>query len=643
MRFAISAASFPTRRALLALVLLAVPPGATAVLLASCGGSSGRSSPSADAALADGTTTDVLVTPDATGDASPGGGEGGPVQCPDYNPNKNVYWGDLHTHTALSGDAYGWGNRNFPHDAYRFATGAQTAIAAGASPPGPLVTIDRPLDWDAVTDHSEWLGATWGCGTFPDGGPFDPTSPYFDSMQCQTYRTTGPDLDAIVAAAGAAVAYECDGGHQDDPSCATFTQSVWQLEIQAAHDAYQPCTFTSLVAYEWTKETSGATLHQNVIFSSESVPVQPLDSAEYTTTGDLWSGLDQQCVADAGCEVLTIPHNGNLSEGMAYQLPAGVEASQQMNRYQRLTEIHQHKGDSECHAGDAATDDPTCDFEHVPEAGKGSDYPQNFVRHALSAGIQAYQAMRDAGEPAVDPMQMGVEGATDDHNGIPGYVVQEGWQGHVGSTDDTPSGRLKNWYHNPGGLTGAWAEQNTRESIFAALQRRETFGTSGPRIVLRFYEVGGTNDTCGADGGGGGFPGNVIAAGGVPMGGTMPAGSTSANFVVSALKDATDLAEVDIIRGRVVGGAIDEAVIRFTPASGTGIWSGGSVCLQWTDPVFSPGNPAYYYVRVLQQPTWRWSHYDCQADPTDPACAADAGVDVMVQQRAWSSPIWWLP
>jgi hypothetical protein len=319
-----------------------------------------------------------------------------------------------------------------------------------------------------------------------------------------------------------------------------------------------------------------------------------------------------------------------------------VQAVEQMNRYQRLTEIHQHKGNSECYAGDAAPD-PTCNFEHVPEAGGGSEYPQNFVRHALSEGIVTYDQMRDAGETPTNPMQMGIVGATDDHNGIPGYVKEDTWQGHVGMTDDTPEGRLKDWYHNPGGITGAWAEQNTRAAIFAALQRRETFATSGPRMVVRFYEVWSTTDYCGADGGGGGFPGNVIAAGGVPMGGTMKTGTGSPSFVVSALKDDTDLVEVDIIRGAIVGGSLQETVNRFTPTSPGGVWSNGSVCLQWSDPAFDATAPAYYYVRVLQAPTWRWSHYDCQADPTNAMCGADGGVDVMIQERAWSSPIWWLP
>jgi hypothetical protein len=619
------------RALLLACCSLSVA-GASAFIACGSSGSNGAA-PSKDGSVSD------AIGSDAVGDA-------GPVTCGDYSPTKNVYWGDLHTHTGLSGDAYGWGNRNFPHDAYRFASDptAQTPIAAGAATPGPLVSIDRALDWDAVTDHSEWLGATWGCGAFPDGGAYNPSSPYFDSTQCAAYRTqTGPAVDLIVGAAKQAVALECDGGLQNSPACISFTESAWKVEIQAAHDANQPCKFTSLVAYEWTKAEMGATLHQNVIFSSESVPAAPLDSDEYPTTTDLWTGLADQCQADAGCEVLTIPHNPNLSEGMAYQIPAGVQAMQQMNQYQRLTEIHQHKGNSECYAGDSGVVDPTCRFEHVPPAGGGSEYPQNFVRHALGDGITTYQSLRDAGEAPVDPLQMGIVGATDDHNGIPGYVKEDTWQGHVGYTDDTPAGRLKTWYHNPGGITGVWAEQNTRDRIFAALQRRETFATSGPRIVVRFYEVWSNADFCGADGGGGGFPGNVLAAGGISMGGTMSPGSGSPSFVVNALKDADDLAEVDIIKGSIVGGTLKEEVNRFTPTSGTGTWSGGSVCLTWNDAAFDATTPAVYYVRVLQVPTWRWSHYDCQADPSAAGCGPVGGLDVMIQERAWTSPVWWLP
>ncbi|MGO8995417.1 MAG: DUF3604 domain-containing protein, partial [Polyangiaceae bacterium] len=212
------------RRAL-AFVVLGAPLLGAATMVA-CGASTGNgSAPSSDAS--DDVTTGNPPGSDAAGEdalATDSGLDAGPdvgaAQCVDFNPDKNVYWGDLHTHTALSGDAYGWGNRNFPHDAYRFASdpSALTPIAAGAPTPGPLVSIDRALDWDAVTDHSEWLGATWGCGVFPDGGAFNPASPYLDSLQCQNYRDAGGGAVApIIAAADQVISLECDGGLEADP------------------------------------------------------------------------------------------------------------------------------------------------------------------------------------------------------------------------------------------------------------------------------------------------------------------------------------------------------------------------------------------------------------------------------------------
>jgi uncharacterized protein DUF3604 len=561
--------------------------------------------------------------------------------CPDFSPAKNLYWGDLHTHTALSADAYEWGNRNLPHDAYRFASdpSAQTQIAAGAATPGPQVSIDRALDFDAVTDHSEWLDATWACGQFPDGSPFDadPSNTYNGSTQCQTYRADANGAIAkIIGDAAAVVGLVCNGGHENDPACVTFTASAWQVERQAAHDAYQRCKFTSLVAYEWTHANAGATLHQNVIFGSESVPNVPFDAAEYTNPTDLWTALEQNCTAASGCSVLTIPHNSNLSQGQAFALPVGVDALTQMNQYQRLVEIHQHKGNSECYAGSNAPD-PTCAFEHVPATVNNpmTENPQNFVRHAFATGITTYGTM------GVDPLQMGIVGATDDHNGIPGFVREDTWQGHVGDLDDTPVGRLtRGPNHNPGGITGVWATQNTREDIFAALYRRETYATSGPRITVRFYQVWSGTDYCT-----GGFPANVLADGGVPMGATMaaPGGATAPQFVVSALKDTDDLAEVDIVTGMYVGGVLTENIKRFTPASPNTTWTNGSVCLGWTDPAFNATGPAFYYVRVLQVPTPRWSHYDCLAAPATAGCGAGGTLDVNIQERAWTSPIWWLP
>ena len=304
------------------------------------------------------------------------------------------------------------------------------------------------------------------------------------------------------------IGLECNGNGKGDPACRAFTASAWQVERQAAHDAYQRCHFTTLVAYEWTHAVNGATLHQNVIFGSENVPEVPFDATEYRQPSELWSALEQSCTAASGCSVLTIPHNPNLSVGTAFEIPTGVDAMKQMNQYQRLAEIHQHKGNSECYGGSNAPD-PTCAFEHIPvNATNKAENPQNFIRHALATGIVSYATN------GTNPLQLGIVGATDDHNGIPGYVREDTWQGHVGDKDDSPARRLANGIHNPGGLTGVWAPQNTREDIFAALYRREVFATSGPRIAVRFYQVWDDVDYCGAQGGE--FPHNIVAAGGLP-------------------------------------------------------------------------------------------------------------------------------
>lgn len=560
------------------------------------------------------------ATSDASVDVAP---------CADYSATNNLYWGDLHTHTTLSADAYDWGNRALPIDAYRFASdpSASVQIAAGSRNPGPSVSIDRALDFAAVTDHSEWLDAIWACGQHADGTPLDSASPYEATAQCTTLRgDNNVSTTKVLADAAAAVASMCDGGRANDPSCLAFTRSAWQVERQAAHDAYQRCKFTSLVAYEWTH----AAAHQNVVFGSETVPDTPFDADEYQQPAELWSALEASCTPTLGCRVLTIPHNSNLSGGSSFTLPVGVDAMRQMNRYQRLVEIHQNKGNSECYAGSNATD-PTCAFEHS----SANEIRKAFVRTALATGLATYATS------GVDPLQLGIVAGTDGHNGLPGYVEERNWQGHIGSLDDSPLKRLQTAVNNPGGLTGVWAPQNTREDIFAALYRREVFGTSGPRIAVRFYQVWDSGDYCS-----GGFPGNAIAAGGVPMGSTMPAPPAPGalpQLVVSALEDHTPLAEVDIIKDDYVGGTAHESVHRFTPATPNTTWSGGSVCLGWSDSGFAPQAAASYYVRVLETPTPRWSHYDCLAAPATPGCEAGGTLDVMIQERAWTSPIWWLP
>jgi hypothetical protein len=247
----------------------------------------------------------------------------------------------------------------------------------------------------------------------------------------------------------------------------------------------------------------------------------------------------------------------------------------------------------------------------------------------------------------INPFQMGIVGGTDDHDGLPGNVASDTWPGHTGQTDDSPAKRLLNPAANgPGGLTGIWAEQNTRGNLFGALKRRETMATSGPRIAVRFFQTWDATAYCSGalpDGGREPFPENIIDVGGAPMGAVMvppPGGVPMPSFTVSALKDRDDLAEVDIIKLSFAGGANQEQVFTFTALPNP-----AAVCLSWQDPAFDPTAPALYYARVLEVPTYRWSHYDCLADPAaDPqGCGPDGGLDVRVQQRAWTSPIWWEP
>ena len=583
------------------------------------------------------------------GGAEDGGtdaGSDGGLRCSTYNPLKNPYFGDLHSHTSYSFDAFTFDTRNTPFDAYAFAKGRTLQVAgATATGGGPLTNIGRPLDFLAVTDHSEWLALAYGCGDQLDGGPQgQPRAAYYDDPICVQFRSTNPAIEGLnFTTAGAMQRRLCDGGND----CAPVIQSAWQSEQAAAAAAYEPCRFTSLVAYEWThaQVTDGgnATLHKNIIFGSDRVPAQPIDSLTYSSQAQLWTALDEQCLADAGCEVITIPHNSNLSRGLAFNMAAAAEP--QAAKYQRLIEIFQHKGGSECFYDPNNPTDPTCEFEYLGGITE-PNLPRSYVRTALKEGLVAWSAN------GLNPLQLGIVGATDDHNGAPGNVNESTFPGHAGRLDDSPARRIGGVDpdagrigvavgHNPGGVAVVWAEQNTRESIFAALMRRETYGTSGPRLVVRFFQ---TWDTAGDPCADPDFPAQLVAAGAVPMGGTMSAapdggadgGLSAPRLVVYAWKDQTELARVDIVKGWVDQfGQMHESVLQSPVTPGT------PACVSWVDPAFT-GTATFYYARVLEQPTPRWSAYDCAGNPS-PACADGGLLNRTIQERAWTSPIWYLP
>jgi hypothetical protein len=615
------------------------------------------------------------------------GEDGGPVpvDCADHNPLRNLYFGDLHVHTAYSFDAYVFEVRATPRDAYRFARGEPLALppldAAGEGT--QTLRLERPLDFAAVTEHSEFIGEVEACLT--------PGSFGFDSLACREFRAGGPVGQALIGVETAAwmprrLAEICgdDGGECSSPAAA-----VWSRIVDAAEEAYDrspACSFTTFVAYEWTANTDVSTRHRNVIFRGNAVPF-PTSYMEQPAIHGLWAELQAGCLdAGDGCDVLTIPHNSNESNGHIFTVEYPGATSPDDERRQAafraeiepLMEIYQHKGDSECLngvSGILGAPDELCNFEkrRLPPFEDCGDEPGSggligggcvsrldYARGALLAGLQEVERI------GVNPLRLGLLASTDTHNGTPGAVDEPDFLGHRGSEDDLPEKRLGGSRRagpsfSPGGLTAVWAEENSRDAIFAALRRREVYGTSGPRIAVRVFGGWDLEDgLCGDP--------HLIEKGyqqGVPMGATLPprAASRAPGFIVSALRDAgtatrpgTALQRIQIVKGWVAGGEAHQAVFdvagdpdngaRVDPETcerqGPGF---DSLCAQWRDPDFEPAQPAFYYARVVENPSCRWTAHQCKSLPAGerPASCDDPALPRDVQERAWTSPIWYQP
>ena len=580
------------------------------------------------------------------------------VTCADRNPLRNPYFGDLHTHTTFSYDAYTFETRTTPMDAYAFARGMPIQIA-GAHPGGPITRLDRPLDFAAITDHSELLAIDFGCGVAVDGTPYDPDSPFFNKPKCVAARSTDPAMEKINFALSRSRQQSlCNNANpQDSAVCLPVVQEAWGAEIAAAAAALDPCHFTSFIGYEWTNTCTGdggsaATCHKNVIFGDTNAPAVPFDSLSNPTQESLWSALDAGCNGGP-CNAITIPHNSNLSNGQAFNVPQGSE--QHAIKYQKLVEIFQHKGASECFFDASNPTDAGCNFEYLGGVTE-PNLPQSYVRTGLEMGLTA-QA-----NPALhkNPLQMGIVGATDDHNGAPGNTREDTWPGHIGVNDDAPELRIKEGVNsavgfNPGGVAVAWAEQNTREALFAAFQRRETYATSGPRITVRVYQTWDQTTNFCADPN---FPAQIDAAG-LPMGSniTLPPNYSGGapRIVVFAARDpitradVANLAEIDLVEAWIdpATGAVNENVVRRTAAAGGVATSCQTFRLNPAGgpATFHAGSPSFYYARVLQVPTSRWSVFDCQRAPNanHEDCMPGHKLNIQVTERAWTSPIWYLP
>ena len=629
--------------------------------------------------------------------------------CADYDPLRRPLFGDLHVHTRLSFDSMISSQRNGPDEAYRYAQGEPVTLPDEDGQQTIVARIGRPLDFTAVTDHSEYLGPIGVCSG-------DPWTLGYWWPHCVMSRS-----DIYLVQLLAAHLWTESGVKDADAKpflcsisdCDAVGLDVWN-SIQAAaerhYDRSDSCRFTTFVGYEYTDAPDFNNLHRNVIFRNERVTGRPISARDTGPNNfpELWRRLREECIeADAGCDVLAIPHNSNLSGGLMFRDPlTPLEASERLF-FEPVVELTQHKASSECRFDRIAgrgvdTEDELCDFEQARadnlsmlgtvhgevRTEQAREVPidafgrRNMVRNALKDGL----ALRRTS--GLNPFMMGFIGSTDTHRATPGGAEESNYTGHLGRRDAGYRNVQDHFFDNPGGLAVVWAEENSRDAIFEGLRRRETYATSGTRPTVRFF--GGWNfpdDACGQA--------ELVARGyadGVPMGGVLPPAESAAPvFIVSAQKDAgieayggTDLQRLQIIKGWVdAQGTTHEQVIDVAGDADNGAdvdprtcrprgAGARSLCAVWRDPAFDASQDAFYYVRVLENPSCRWSTLQCKAagvDPFSPDCEVQAGSmtalaqergaigDVygrcclaaenepfyspVIQERAWTSPIWY--
>ena len=616
------------------------------------------------------------------------------------------YFGDLHVHSAWSLDSYINFNRVGPRDTYRYALGEAVVLSGGR-----VARIDRPLDFAAVTDHAEYLGELSLCTDESDAA--------YALEICRDIRNeTGEQslIDKIFRELIIRDVVSPDPRREpelcgaDNARCLARAKLTWRELQDIAHEFNRPGVFTTFVGYEWTGNPDRNNLHRNVIYGNDRVPALPISYFEANTPEKLWKQLHETCAAP--CEVLAIPHNSNQSNGRQFPAmseegePPGREWAQLRARTELLVEIIQAKGESECHTG-VGTEDELCLYEKLerrPLCGAGRDAsscaqvcaneaeegcvaPNNYVRNALKLGLELER------EISVNPYKLGFIGSTDTHNGTPGGTDESDYHGHHGFEDGTPARRaltpeIKEFSASrekgSGGLAGVWAEENTREAIFAALKRRETFATSGTRITVRFFAGWNFPETIDMNT-------DLVALGygkGVTMGADLPqagprhAGSgaaeapvtgspaqtnsaTAPGFILWAMKDpeGVSLQRMQVIKGWLEqdgsreqvydaacsDGLVPDPVTHRCPDNGAGVnvndcsvsADKGAAQLKalWRDPDFDRDQPAFYYVRVLENPSCRWSTWEAIRENTQPF----DDVDLTIQERAWSSPIWYNP
>lgn len=578
-------------------------------------------------------------------------------------PLREVYFGAVHVHTGYSFDAFTNGTVSRPADAYAWAKGEP--IRGNAA--GLELRIRTPLDFYAVSDHAEMMG------TFPLMS--DPDSPL--SRLPIAARVTSKDPNEALQAF-AEILRDMSEGRLDpaftDPE---ISRSVWREIVSTADAHYEPGRFTTFPAFEWTSNPNKRNLHRVVLFrDSGRLPEAAYSALDSDRPEDLWRWMETQ--RQAGATLLAIPHNANASDGLMFSLqgpdgePLSAEAVRARAANEPLYEISQIKGTSETHPALSPNDEfagfELWDYTLSADAERPTRREGSYVRRALLDGLGL------AREGRGNPFRFGFVGDTDTHNAAASHE-EDNYTGKF-AFETEPRHRLQGMAGQPpgqvqqvrefssGGLAGVWAEANTREALFDAMQRRETFGTSGPRLRVRVF---GGWEFAAADA----EREDWVAAGyarGVPMGGTLPAAPAGGrpSFVVRAAKDprSGNLDRVQIVKGWVdAGGGKHEAIFDVawsgdrTPDPATGklppvgdtvdvatasyenTIGAAELSAVWADPGFDPALHAFYYVRVLEIPTPRWSTRDAAALGIE----IPDGLPATIQERAWSSPIWYQP
>jgi len=582
---------------------------------------------------------------------------------PAANPLRDAYFGAVHVHTSYSFDAFTNGTVSKPADAYEWAKGRP--IRGNAA--GLMLQIETPLDFYAVSDHAEMMGV------FPRmSDPNDPLS----RLPLAARVTSKDPNEAMQAFAG--ILRDMSEGRIDpaltDPA---VSRSVWTEIVKTADEYYEPGRFTTFPAFEWTSNPDKRNLHRVVVFrDSRAVPELAYSALDSDRPEDLWTWMEAQ--RQAGATLLAIPHNGNASDGLMFSLlgsggqPLTPEEIRTRAANEPLYEISQIKGTSETLPALSPSDEfagfEIWDYTLSADAERPTKREGSYARRALLDGL------RLAREGKGNPFEFGFIADSDTHNAAASNE-EDNYTGKFAFEAD-PRHRLEGLAGQPpeqaqqvrefssGGLAGVWAEANTREAIFDAMARRETFGTSGPHLRVRVF---GGFDFTAVDGS---SPDWVRAgyARGVPMGGRLGAAPQGGkpSFVVKATKDPSsgNLDRIQIVKGWIdatgepheaifdvawsgdrrpdlatgklppVGNTVDLATATYANTIGA-----AELAAVWRDDAFDPTQYAFYYVRALEIPTPRWS----TRDAVKLGVPIPAGLPATIQERAWSSPIWYSP